>query len=110
MCSHIATMMASNDLKVVVAAIQMAEVLMEKLTDVFSVQFRREGVVHQVRRLMEPQKMDSSQMSDSPGPSQPILVTASPPQSLHSHLLAANSVPIQAAAIDIDKPSSSSQM
>ena len=42
--SHIAAMMASNDLKVVVAAIQMAEILMQKLPDVFSIYFRREGL------------------------------------------------------------------
>ena len=37
-------MMASQDLKVVVGAIQMAEVLMQKLPDVFSIYFRREGL------------------------------------------------------------------
>lgn len=42
--SHIAAMMASNDLKVVVAAVQMAEILMQKLPDVFSIYFRREGL------------------------------------------------------------------
>lgn len=36
-------MMASNDLKVVVAGIQMANILMEKLPDVFNVYFCREG-------------------------------------------------------------------
>lgn len=42
--SHIAAMMASQDLKVVVGAIQMGSILMEKLPDVFSVFFRREGI------------------------------------------------------------------
>ena len=36
-------MMASPDLKVVVGAVQMAEILMKKLADVFAVYFRREG-------------------------------------------------------------------
>lgn len=36
-------MMASSDAKVVVGAIQMAEILMQKLADIFSVYFRREG-------------------------------------------------------------------
>lgn len=36
-------MMASSDVKVVVGAIQMAEILMQKLPDIFSVYFRREG-------------------------------------------------------------------
>ena len=35
--------MASQDLKVVVGAIQMTSILMEKMPDVFSVYFRREG-------------------------------------------------------------------
>jgi hypothetical protein len=42
-CSHIAAMMASQDLKVVVGGIQMAETLMQKLPDIFNVFFRREG-------------------------------------------------------------------
>jgi hypothetical protein len=42
-CSHVAAMMASPDLKIVVASIQMANILMEKLPDVFSVYFCREG-------------------------------------------------------------------
>lgn len=44
--SHIAAMMASNDVKVVVGAIQMAEILMQKLPDIFSVYFRREGIFY----------------------------------------------------------------
>lgn len=41
--SHIAAMLASVDLRVVVGALQMAEILMQKLADIFSVYFRREG-------------------------------------------------------------------
>ncbi|XP_021365731.1 E3 ubiquitin-protein ligase TRIP12-like isoform X1 [Mizuhopecten yessoensis] len=51
--SHIAAMMASQDLKVVVGAIQMADILMQKLADIFSVFFRREGVMHQIKKLAE---------------------------------------------------------
>ena len=36
-------MMASQDIRVVVGAVQMAHILMQKLPDVFSVYFRREG-------------------------------------------------------------------
>ena len=36
-------MMASQDVKVVVGAVQMAYTLMEKLPSIFSVYFRREG-------------------------------------------------------------------
>jgi E3 ubiquitin-protein ligase TRIP12 len=41
--SHIAGMMASQDLRIVVGALQMAEILMLKLPEVFGVHFRREG-------------------------------------------------------------------
>ncbi|XP_052218873.1 E3 ubiquitin-protein ligase TRIP12-like isoform X2 [Dreissena polymorpha] len=51
--SHIAAMMASVDLKVVVGGIQMAEVLMQKLPDIFNVYFRREGVMHQMKHLTQ---------------------------------------------------------
>ncbi|XP_045199519.2 E3 ubiquitin-protein ligase TRIP12-like isoform X2 [Mercenaria mercenaria] len=51
--SHIAAMMASQDLKVVVGGIQMAETLMQKLPDIFNVFFRREGVMHQMKKLSE---------------------------------------------------------
>jgi len=37
-------MMASQDLKVVVGAMQMAHILMNKLPEVFSIFFRREGI------------------------------------------------------------------
>lgn len=43
--SHIAAMMSSQDLKVVVGALQMAEILMQKLPDIFHVFFRREGKI-----------------------------------------------------------------
>uniref|UniRef100_A0A2K5S3F9 E3 ubiquitin-protein ligase n=1 Tax=Cebus imitator TaxID=2715852 RepID=A0A2K5S3F9_CEBIM len=51
--SHIASMLSSQDLKIVVGALQMAEILMQKLPDIFSVYFRREGVMHQVKHLAE---------------------------------------------------------
>lgn len=37
-------MLSSQDLKIVVGSLQMAEILMQKLPDVFSVYFRREGL------------------------------------------------------------------
>ncbi|KAM4589448.1 E3 ubiquitin-protein ligase TRIP12 isoform 2-T6 [Fundulus diaphanus] len=51
--SHIASMLSSQDLKIVVGSLQMADILMQKLPDVFSVYFRREGVMHQVKNLAE---------------------------------------------------------
>jgi E3 ubiquitin-protein ligase TRIP12 len=50
--SHIASMLASSDYKIVVSALQMAEILMKKLPQVFSVYFYREGVVHQIEILI----------------------------------------------------------
>lgn len=52
--SHIAGMMASNDLRIVVGALQMAEILMQKLPEVFGIHFRREGVMHQINQLADP--------------------------------------------------------
>ncbi|XP_014682020.1 PREDICTED: E3 ubiquitin-protein ligase TRIP12-like [Priapulus caudatus] len=49
--SHIAGMLSSSDLRVVVGALQMADILMQRLPDVFGVYFRREGVMHQVKKL-----------------------------------------------------------
>lgn len=45
---HLAGMLSSHDLKIVVGALQMAHILMQKLPTVFGVHFRREGVMHQV--------------------------------------------------------------
>ena len=51
--SHIASMLSSQDLKIVVGALQMAEILMQKLPDIFSVYFRREGnSIHDNRWLI----------------------------------------------------------
>jgi E3 ubiquitin-protein ligase TRIP12 len=50
--SHIASMLASSDYKIVVSALQMAEILMKKLPQIFSVYFYREGVVHQIEILI----------------------------------------------------------
>ncbi|XP_050539667.1 E3 ubiquitin-protein ligase TRIP12 isoform X2 [Daktulosphaira vitifoliae] len=51
--SHIAGMMASQDLRIVVGAMQMAEILMQKLPRIFEIHFIREGVMHQVKQLAE---------------------------------------------------------
>lgn len=47
-------MLSSNDLKIVVSALQLADLLMNKLQEVFSIYFRREGVLHQIKKLSEP--------------------------------------------------------
>ncbi|KAJ2943828.1 hypothetical protein O0L34_g8156 [Tuta absoluta] len=51
--SHIAGMMASSDLRIVVGALQLAEILMQRLPEEMGAQFRREGVLHQVAQLAD---------------------------------------------------------
>ena len=48
-------MLSSLDLKIIVGALQMADLLMHKLPEVFSIYFRREGVMHQIKRLCDPE-------------------------------------------------------
>ncbi|XP_046804940.1 E3 ubiquitin-protein ligase TRIP12 isoform X3 [Lucilia cuprina] len=52
--SHIAGMLGSNDLRIVVGALQMAEILMQKLPEIFGTHFRREGVIYQITQLTDP--------------------------------------------------------
>ncbi|XP_030373810.1 E3 ubiquitin-protein ligase TRIP12-like isoform X6 [Scaptodrosophila lebanonensis] len=52
--SHIAGMLGSNDLRIVVGALQMAEILMRQLPDIFGTHFRREGVIYQFTQLTDP--------------------------------------------------------
>ncbi|XP_003424889.1 E3 ubiquitin-protein ligase TRIP12 isoform X4 [Nasonia vitripennis] len=52
--SHIAGMLASQDLRIVIGALQMGNILMTRLPHVFRVHFHREGVLHQVRQLADP--------------------------------------------------------
>ena len=49
--SYISTMLGAQDYRVVVAGIQMAVILIEKLPEVFLVYFQREGVVHAMEAL-----------------------------------------------------------
>ena len=49
--SQMAGMLVSNDLRTVVNALQMADILMQKLPDYFHVHFRREGVMHKIHEL-----------------------------------------------------------
>jgi len=51
--SHIASMLASTDYKIVICALQISEILMKKLPEIFSVYFYREGVVHQIEILID---------------------------------------------------------
>jgi hypothetical protein len=49
--SQIAALLGSRDQKVVVSALQMAHILMDKLPEVFRIYFRKEGVVHEIEKL-----------------------------------------------------------
>jgi hypothetical protein len=51
-------MLSSQDLKIVVGSLQMAEILMQKLPDVFSVFFRREGDKSCLSRCLLPRGAD----------------------------------------------------
>ena len=84
--SHIAGMMASNDLRIVVGALQMAEILMQKLPEVFGIHFRREGVMHQINQLADP----SVPICSAPSPKSNALAvpsTSAPPSALVSNSL-----------------------
>ncbi|GFT83092.1 e3 ubiquitin-protein ligase TRIP12 [Nephila pilipes] len=48
---HIASMLATQDFRTVIAALQIAEILMQKLPSEFRVHFIREGVLHEIRVL-----------------------------------------------------------
>ena len=49
--SQVAAMLSSQDLKIIVSALEISENLLTKLPDQFSVHFRRKGVLHQVQKL-----------------------------------------------------------
>lgn len=91
--SHIAGMMASSDLRIVVGAIQMAEILMEKLPDVFEVHFRREGVLHQLNLLADPSvPICAGTSTTNPSPRQPqqLLMTTPSPRTVSAPASAAS--------------------
>lgn len=93
--SHIAGMMASNDLRIVVGALQMAEILMQKLPDVFGIHFRRDGVMHQINLLADPSipicANPSPKSKDAIGAASPPPTSSSVPQQLFDFEAAAAS-------------------
>lgn len=86
--SHIAGMMASQDLRIVVGALQMADILMTKLPHVFGTHFTREGVMHQVRLLADNSVPLGTSPPKStlctPSPLQPKSITCNLPAELFS--------------------------
>merc|ERR1719367_2060292 len=72
--SQIAGMLSSGDLKIIVGALQLSEILLQKMPEEFGVHFRREGVLYQVQKLTDPDNPISvNQFSESP-----LSATASP--------------------------------
>ena len=68
--SQMAGMLASSDLRTVVNAVQMADILMQKLPEYFHVHFRREGVMHKIHELATASleaPSDEARRSESPG-------------------------------------------
>ncbi|UJR37286.1 hypothetical protein I4U23_029995 [Adineta vaga] len=63
--SQIASMLASSDYKIVISALQISEILMKKLPEIFSVYFYREGVVHQIEILIDIGVSSSSNLPTS---------------------------------------------
>ena len=51
--SYIASMMSSNDLRIICSSLQKADILMKKLNETFQVFFRREGVMHKIKDLAD---------------------------------------------------------
>ena len=65
--SQIAGMLSSGDLKIIVGALQLSEILLQKMPEEFGVHFRREGVLHQVQKLTDPDNPISvSSYNESP--------------------------------------------
>ena len=81
--SHLATMLKAQDYRVVVGAVQMAEILMQKLPDIFNVYFHREGVMYQLKVLKDhPLKAlatPKQEVTTPPLPPVPIPVPVPPP-------------------------------
>ncbi|EDW34373.1 GL22220 [Drosophila persimilis] len=91
--SHIAGMLGSNDLRIVVGALQMAEILMRQLPDVFGTHFRREGVIYQFSQLTDP----NNPICSNPSP-KPLSATATPTANANANASAGGSQSAPASA------------
>ena len=75
-CSQVAGMLSSGDLRIIVGALQMSEILLQKMPEEFGVHFRREGVLHQVQKLTDPDNpICLNQFTESPSWSTPQLAS-----------------------------------
>ena len=71
--THIASILKqTNDLRSVIGVLQMAFVLLHKMPELFTVQFQRQGVVFQVKKLLEREQStcanDGGALSTTPPP------------------------------------------
>ncbi len=65
--SQVAGMLSSGDLRIIVGALQLSELLLQKMPEEFGVHFRREGVLHEVQKLTDPDNpICINQYSESP--------------------------------------------
>eukprot|EP01117_Protostelium_nocturnum_P003254 TRINITY_DN1420_c0_g1_i2.p1 TRINITY_DN1420_c0_g1~~TRINITY_DN1420_c0_g1_i2.p1 ORF type:complete len:1554 (+),score=499.41 TRINITY_DN1420_c0_g1_i2:246-4907(+) len=60
--SFVANLLVSNDLTIVATAVQICEILMKKLPQVFSIYFKREGVVFEIQNLIRKHQQKDEQL------------------------------------------------
>jgi hypothetical protein len=78
MCSHLAMLLKDSDLRIVVGCIQLADILMQKLPEIFHLHFRREGVMHQMRAtLSQCLKLSDDGPVPEPAKKEPVVTTPS---------------------------------
>ena len=63
--AFVASLLASNRLAYVATAIRLADVMMQKLPDIFSKYFKREGVLYQIDKLSSDSTILPSNLDDS---------------------------------------------
>ncbi|KAL5476128.1 hypothetical protein EMCRGX_G026036 [Ephydatia muelleri] len=72
--SHLAMLLQSQDYKIAVGAVQMANVLIQKLPDTFLIYFHREGVMHHMKALRDvPLKMLATPKEEMGPPFAPLV-------------------------------------
>jgi E3 ubiquitin-protein ligase TRIP12 len=76
--SHLAMLLKDSDLRIVVGCIQLADILMQKLPEIFHLHFRREGVMHQMRAtLSQCLKLSDDGPVPEPAKKEPVVTTPS---------------------------------
>jgi hypothetical protein len=71
-------LLKDSDLRIVVGCIQLADILMQKLPEIFHLHFRREGVMHQMRAtLSQCLKLSDDGPVPEPAKKEPVVTTPS---------------------------------